>query len=79
MCVRVANDLRLFDLLVEKSPRSYVELAEVTGAEQGLLVQMFRTLVGMGFARHVDQERVAATVVSKQMTKPSVRAGVDFL
>ena len=79
MCVRLANDLRLFDLLVEQSPRSYAELAKATGAEEGLLIRIFRTLVGMGFVQQAGKDEVAANAVSRQMTKASVRAGVDFL
>lgn len=79
MCVRVADDLRLFDILSEKSPRSIQELATTTGAEEGLLLRLLRTLVGMGFAQQLGRQEFAATSVSRHMTKPSVRAGVRFL
>lgn len=79
MCVRVADDLKLFDLLCERSPRSAHDLAEATGAEPGLITRLLRTLVGMGFAAQVGRDEFAPTAVSKQMTLRSVRAGVRFL
>lgn len=79
MCVRVADDLKLFDHLEAKSPRSTKELAVITGAEEGLLLRLLRTASGMGFARQIGPREFAATAVSMQMTKASVRAGLKFL
>lgn len=79
MCIRVADDLKLFDLLSEKSPRTSGELANITGAEADLISRLFRTLVGMGFVKQVDKTHFAATSVSRQMTMPSVRAGIKFM
>lgn len=79
MCVRVADDLKLFDHLEAKSPRSTKELAVITGAEEGLLLRLLRTASGMGFASQIGPREFAATAVSKQMTKASVRAGLKFL
>lgn len=79
MCVRVADDLKLFDHLEAKSPRSTKELADLTGAEEALLLRLLRTTSGMGFARQVGPTEFGATAVSGQMTKASVRAGLKFL
>ncbi|KAF2726271.1 S-adenosyl-L-methionine-dependent methyltransferase [Polychaeton citri CBS 116435] len=76
MCVRVADELKIFDLLCEKSPRSTQELASITGAEHGLIVRVMRVLGGMGFAFQQSKNIYSATAVSKQMTLPSVRAGI---
>lgn len=78
MCVRIADDLDLFTLLSTQSPRTLAELVSITGAEQGLITRIFRTLVGMGFVRQVDSTHFAANAVTKQMAMPSVRAGVKF-
>lgn len=81
MCVRIADDLNLFDILSDRSPNSISanELATISGAEVGLILRLLRTLVGMGFASQTGNEEFAATHVSKHMTKESVRAGVRFL
>lgn len=79
MCIRVADDLKLFGYLGEKSSRSIEELMALTGAESGLLLRILRTASGMGFAKQVGPREFASTAVSKQMTKPSVRAGLKFL
>lgn len=81
MCVRVADDLRLFDILTERSPQSVAvsEIATITGAEEGLVLRLLRTLVGMGFALQSGKMEFAATPVSMHMTKASVRAGVRYL
>ncbi|KAK4552267.1 hypothetical protein LTR86_010437 [Recurvomyces mirabilis] len=78
MCVRIADELNLFDLLVANSPITIAQLADTTGASSGLIARLFRTLVGMGFVRQIDHEHFASTAVTKQMTLPSVRAGVRF-
>jgi len=79
MVVRLAIDLRLFDLLAEKSPQTVKELGEATGAEEGLIVRLLRTLVGMGFAKQQDKTHFAANAVTKQMSMASVKAGITFL
>ena len=78
MCVRLANDLLLFDRLCGKSPQSITELSQATGAENGLVSRLLRSLSGMGFVRQVSATEYTATAVSEQMTKPSVRAGVKY-
>jgi DNA-binding IclR family transcriptional regulator len=81
MCVRVADDLKLFDLLSEHSPHpaAVKTIAAASGAEEALLLRLLRTLAGVGFVRQVAKEEFAATLVSKHMTKASVRAGLRFL
>ena len=78
MCVRVADDLCLFDHLCAKSPQSINELANACDAEAGLIARLLRTLSGMGFVKQIDATHFAPTAVSTQMIKPSVRAGVKF-
>ena len=81
MCVRVADDLRLFDILSERAPHSMdvKTIATISGAQEQLLLRLLRTLAGMGFVRQAGKEEFAATPVSIHMTKASVRAGVRFL
>lgn len=81
MCVRVADDLRLFDILSQHSPHPVAvkTIAAITGAQEGLLLRILRTLTGIGFVRQVESNNFAATRVSIHMTKASVRAGVRFL
>jgi DNA-binding IclR family transcriptional regulator len=81
MCVRVADDLKLFDILSEQSPQPVAvkTLAAASGAEEALLLRVLRTLAGMGFVRHIARDKFASTRVSMHMTKASVRAGVRFL
>ncbi len=78
MCVRLADELRLFDLLCEQSPRTTVSLAEISGAEHGLVVRVLRTLAGMGFVAQLDSGEYGPTAVTRQMTMRSVRAGDKF-
>lgn len=77
MCVRVADELGLFDRL-SRTPHTTAELAKATGAEEHLIIRILRTLCAMGFVgqRGKTYFAVAAT---HQMTKPSVRAGVKHL
>jgi DNA-binding IclR family transcriptional regulator len=81
MCVRVADDLKLFDILSERAPDSMnvKAVAAVSGAQEQLLLRLLRTLAGMGFVRQTGKEDFAATPVSMHMTKASVRAGVRYL
>lgn len=81
MCVRVADDLKLFDILSERTPHSIdvKAIAIISGAQERLLLRLLRTLVGMGFVRQTGKEEFAATEVSIHMTKASVRAGVRYL
>jgi len=81
MCVRIADDLRLFDILSERAPRSVdvKTMAAISGAQEQLLLRLLRTLAGMAFIRQVGKNQFAATPVSIHMTKASVRAGVRFL
>jgi len=79
MVVRVAVDLRLFDLLCEKSPQTVKELAAITGAEHELILRFLRVLAGMSFVMQIDRTQFAATHLTKQMTMRSVKAGVKFM
>lgn len=81
MCVRVADDLKLFDILSEHAPYSVdvKTIATISGAQDQLLLRLLRTLAGMGFVRQTGNEDFAATPVSVHMTKASVRAGVRYL
>jgi len=84
MCVRIAIDMKLFDVLSAASqPMSAHSLASECKVEEGLMVRVLRTLVGMGFAAQVklaDGEKAfRATATTRQMTRPSTAAGVRFL
>lgn len=75
MCVRVADDLKMFDLIAER-PRTSHELAELTGADEILIIRIMRTLVATGFAAQDGKLTYSATLGTKQLVLPSVRAGV---
>ncbi|KAI9709578.1 MAG: hypothetical protein M1820_003338 [Bogoriella megaspora] len=77
-CVRIADDLKIFDLLAERSPRTAEEIATITGAEHLFIVRIMRALVGMGFASQAGKETYGETQASRQMTLPSVRAGIRW-
>ncbi|KAF2235852.1 S-adenosyl-L-methionine-dependent methyltransferase [Viridothelium virens] len=77
-CVRIADDLRIFDMLAERSPRNAEEFVTATGAEHLFVLRIMRALVGMGFARQVGRENYSETQASHQMTLPSVRAGIRW-
>lgn len=81
MCVRVADDLKLFDILSERAPQSMTvkTIATISGAQEQLLLRLLRTLAGMGFVRQTGKEEFTATPVSIHMTNANVRAGVRYL
>jgi DNA-binding IclR family transcriptional regulator len=81
MCVRVADDLKLFDILSQRAPQSIdvKTIATISGAQEQLLLCLLRTLAGMGFVHQAGKGEFAATPVSIHMTKASVRAGVRYL
>jgi DNA-binding IclR family transcriptional regulator len=81
MCVRVADDLKLFDILAGRAPHSVdvKTMATISGAQEQLLLRLLRNLAAMGFVRQTGKEDFAATPVSIHMTKASVRAGVRYL
>ena len=78
MAVRIADDLKLYDLLVAYGSCTAQQMAEATGAEVLLITRIMRVLVGMGFAGQSDKTTYFPTPGTKQMTLPSVRAGVKF-
>ena len=78
MAVRVADDLKLYDILVEHGSRTAQEMADATGAELLLVVRIMRVLVSMRLAGQSDKLTYIPTPGTKQMTLPSVRAGVKF-
>lgn len=75
MCIRIADDLDLFRLLAEK-PRTAQELAQFSGAQYELVLRVMRVLVATGFAAQAGHHRYDATLATRNMTLPSVRAGV---
>ena len=81
MCVRVADDLKLFDILSDRTPHSVdlKTIATISGAQKQLLLRLLRIFAGMGFVRQTGAEDFAATPVSIHMTKANVRAGVRYL
>ncbi len=76
MCLQVANDLGLFDLIVSKS-RSAHEMASVTGANEKLIVRIMRMMVAIGFVEQSGDRVYSATPMTRLMTLPSVKAGVE--
>ena len=76
MCLQVANDLGLFDLIVSKS-RSAQEMASVTGADEKLIVRIMRMMVAVGFVEQSGDGVYSATPMTRVMTLPSVKAGVE--
>ena len=84
MCVRIAIEMKLFDVLsASAQPMTAEQLSDECHAEEAIVMRIARTLVGMGFvsqARLPDGEvAFGATALTRQMTKPSVKAGVKFL
>lgn len=77
MCVRVADDLKLFGLLVEP-PWTTHELAEFAGAKLLFITRILRVLVGIAFVGQ-NGKIFFSLPATKQMALPSVRAGVRFL
>ncbi|TKA64800.1 hypothetical protein B0A55_10113 [Friedmanniomyces simplex] len=75
MCVQVANDLGLFDLVAAR-PCSAHEMARTTGADEKLIARVMRMMVAIGFAGRGEDGKFSATPVTKQMTLPS---GLDIL
>ena len=75
MCVRVADDLDLYRLLAEK-PRTAQELAQLSGAQEELILRLMRVLVATGFAAQAGHHRYDALPATRNMTLSSVRAGV---
>ncbi|MCJ1262498.1 hypothetical protein MMC22_002368 [Lobaria immixta] len=75
MCVRVAIDLGLFELIVRHdSPKGRVsaeELAVRSQAEQLLIVRIMRVLAETGFVAEVGEETYAATPLTVQMCLPA--------
>lgn len=76
MCVRVALDLGLFDLLVEKSPQTVTQLAQSSHGEELLILRLLRSLAAMAFVEERGEDTFAATAVTKTLTKDHVRAGI---
>ena len=84
MCVRLAIDLQLFEILAGASePLTADQLASECNAEKGLVSRIVRTLAGMGFASQVKavegEAAFVPTAVTKHMTMPSAQAGIKFL
>lgn len=78
LCVRIADDLDLFRLLGEKA-RTAGELAEITGAEEGLVRRVLRMLRVMGFVEEKGGGGVfGVTAAGRQMRMGCVRAGVKL-
>ena len=84
MCVRLAIDLQLFEILAGASePLTADQLASECNTEKGLVSRIVRTLAGMDFASQVKavegEAAFVSTAVTKHMTMPSAQAGIKFL
>lgn len=78
MAVRVSHDLDLFNLLVQE-PRTVADMAKLTGAEHQLVLRLARTLCSLGLITQLGTEKYGASAVTKQLTRPSVKAGMIIL
>ncbi|KAI9757584.1 MAG: hypothetical protein M4579_003396 [Chaenotheca gracillima] len=76
MCLRLAIDLRWFEILAQKSPRSTAELARLSDCDESLVVRFMRNLAPGGFVSEVGTGLFAATSLTRALTKPHVQAGV---
>ncbi|KAK0277167.1 hypothetical protein LTR35_010077 [Friedmanniomyces endolithicus] len=76
MCLQVANDLGLFDLISAKS-HSAREMASITGADEKLIVRIMRMMAAVGFVEQSGDRVYSATPMTKLMTLLSVKAGVE--
>ncbi|MCJ1270763.1 hypothetical protein MMC22_010660 [Lobaria immixta] len=57
--------------------KTATELANVTGAERGLIVRLFRVLTAVGIVAEVGQETYASTSVTIALTHPSIYSSVE--
>ncbi|TKA30698.1 hypothetical protein B0A50_02418 [Salinomyces thailandicus] len=81
MRVRVADDLKLFELLCEDSPTAiFKELSQATDAGEALLIRLLRTLAGMELppAQNLRDRLPRQRCHQKNDGPPPVRAGLRF-
>jgi DNA-binding IclR family transcriptional regulator len=69
-------ELGLFSVLTSQPSLSVAELAQRCDAEPLLVLRLMRILAAIGFIDELSEGTYSANAVSKQMTKPSTRAGI---
>lgn len=73
MVIRVAIDLKLFEIIAKK-PSTLDELAKETGADRRLLKRFMRLLTGIGFLQQREVDKWEATPLTHAATAPPLRA-----
>jgi hypothetical protein len=76
MCMRVAVDLGLFDILAEKSPQTVSELAKRSHGEELLVLRLLRTLASIDFVTELGEDKFGATAITETLTRDHVKAGI---
>lgn len=76
MCVRLAIELEIPELLVQKHQRTLADLASGTKADPALILRIMRALAAMGFVDQVDDDIYAANRITKSLAIPRMGAGI---
>ncbi|KAF3484260.1 uncharacterized protein GIQ15_03584 [Arthroderma uncinatum] len=72
---RIAVDLNLFEHIVKEGPVTSARLAELSGAEELLIIRVLRPLSTSHFVEEVASKTWKATRVSKAMATEEIAAG----
>ncbi|EER39493.1 sterigmatocystin 8-O-methyltransferase [Histoplasma capsulatum H143] len=72
---RVAVDLKLFQHIVQEGPITSARLAELSGAEELLIIRILRPLSAVHLVEEVDSRTWTATPVTKAMATEEIAAG----
>ncbi|KAI5921763.1 sterigmatocystin 8-O-methyltransferase [Camillea tinctor] len=76
IAARISIDLNLFTLIVNRNgPITSKELAELSGGEELLIIQILRPLASTGFVEEVGERMWIATPVTRAMAKEGIAAG----
>jgi hypothetical protein len=73
MAIRIAIDLKLFDLIAEK-PRTLAELTEVTSADTKLLKRILRTVTATGNLQQTELDKWEATPLTFVLASPVMQS-----
>lgn len=79
--VRIGIDLGLFEYLLDAGPNGKTadELVKKTGVDATFLPRLLRSLATSGLVSQLDQDRWAATTLSRSIMIPTVRSGIKFM
>lgn len=76
----MACEIDLFSRIeAEGAPISTAKLAEITGAEQDLIVRLLRLLAGVGFVHEEAENMWSANPTTSAMATPGVAAGARMI